>query len=295
LTAELVVGADIGGTKIKYVVSDATGLSVLQDEIATNPDDPVASLERLACAIQENLPRKTGNVTAVGVACAGIVSQRVGKLGRSPNLPGWENIALVELIGSAFSNLPTLIANDVNAALFGEFRLGAGRSCQNLIMLALGTGVGGGVIVNGRLLTGAADGAGEIGHMVLDPTGPRCGCGNRGCLEAYAGGVALIRRARELINSQESLSSRFVAKVEQQASHLTTADLYQLARDGDVTAGELFHDAGLWLGQAVANLVNVLDPDRVIIGGGVAQAGDRARDEPGREVDSRTDEEGPGS
>jgi glucokinase len=269
----LVVGADTGGTQVKYVVSNRNGLIVLEGMVPTNRDDAADTLARLAAVIQERLPDAQSRLGGVGIACAGIVSPRSGRLGRSPNLPGWEGLILVDLIQDAFGGSPAVIANDVNAALYGEWRWGAGRGCNDLIMIALGTGVGGGVILNGRLVTGARDGAGEIGHMVLDPNGPICTCGNRGCLEAHAGAWALIRRARE-IAATEAASAAFRNLVHEGGESLDTEALYRLASRGEQTAVGLFEAAGRSLGQAVANLVNVLDPDRVIIGGGVAQAGD---------------------
>ena len=269
-----VLGADVGGTKIKYTLGANSDSRDLQGEVDTDPADPVGSISRLVAEIRRRRPDSMECLAAVGMACAGIVSQRTGRLGRSPNLPGWENLALADLISDAFGGLPSVVVNDVNAALYGEYRLGAGRGCDDLVMLALGTGVGGGVIVGGRLVTGAADGAGEIGHMVLDPAGPLCSCGSHGCLEAYAGGMALLRRARELTHDGGGSTPVFRTLVIDRREALTTADLYHLAEDGDATARFLFQTAGEWLGQAVANVVNLLDPDRVIIGGGVALAGD---------------------
>ncbi len=274
---ELVVGADVGGTNIKWVLMPATGSPSWQGEVGTDVRDPATSLRSLRAEVLSRLQGTSHRLLAVGVACAGIVSSRTGWLGRSPNLPGWEEIALGQVVSEVFNGLPSVLANDVNAALYGEYRLGAGRDCRNLVMIALGTGVGGGVLVEGSLVTGAADGAGEIGHMVLDPQGPVCTCGNRGCLEAYAGSVALIARARQLA-ADEASTTAFRSLVLNLGSHLSTADLCRLAETADPTARELFHQAGCRLGQAVANCVNLLDPDRVIIGGGVAQAGDLVLD-----------------
>lgn len=272
--SDVVVGADIGGTMIKWVVTAAGQGPLGQGTVQTAPADPQQSLRRVRTDIAAALPQAPPVFDAVGVACAGIVSPRTGWLGRSPNLPGWEDIALGQLVSAAFDGVPAVVANDVNAALYGEYRYGAGQGCRNLIMIALGTGVGGGVLVEGRLVTGAADGAGEIGHMILDPEGPTCTCGNRGCLEAYAGSVALLHKARQLAADDAKVTTGFVSLVRQRGEQLSTSDLSQLARSGDGTARELFAGAGLRLGQAVANCVNLLDPDRVIIGGGVAAAGD---------------------
>ncbi len=278
MNRDLYLGIDIGGTAMKYALTDGRGAALFEGEVPTLPADPIASLQGLRSAIApltdgDELPR----LAAVGLACAGIVNPESGHLGRSPNLPGWENSPLGQHLRSVFGDLPCTLANDVNGALYGEFRHGAGKECESLIMLALGTGVGGGVIIENNLLLGAHCGAGEVGHMQLDAAGPSCTCGGRGCLEAYAGSVGILRDAR-------ACTGEGVAKlVAEQGAALTTADLARLAERGDEDAREIFGAVGRRLGQAIGNLVNVLDPDKVIIGGGVAKAGDLIL-EPCREV-----------
>jgi len=196
---DLFLGIDSGGTQVKYVVTDRGGVVMTTGEIPTDPTSITVSMKRLATVVASTLggepdfPRLAG----LGMACAGIVNSSTGWLGRSPNLPGWQDRSLAEGITSVFPGIPLALVNDVNGALYGEFRQGAGRHCRNLVMIALGTGVGGGVIIDGELLIGAHFGAGEIGHMVLDPGGPPCTCGGRGCLEAWAGSTGLLRLARE--------------------------------------------------------------------------------------------------
>lgn len=261
-----ILGADTGGTAVKWVLLDDAGMTLGSGEVPTDPDDSAGTLARLARTVAA-----TGHApAAVGLACAGIVDPDRGRLGRSPNLPGWQDSDLGGALGRAFAGLPTALANDVNAALYGEHRAGAGRGCRNLVMLALGTGVGGGILLDGRLLVGAHYGAAELGHMVLDPEGPLCPCGNRGCLEASAGSRALLVRARALSAHHEPLA----ALVRRQGAQLTTRDLAGLADAGDEVCRELFAVAGRRLGQAIGNLINALDPERVIVGGGVAQAGE---------------------
>jgi len=282
LAADLFLGADAGGTGIKYVVTHRDGRVLARDEVPTSATDLAGSMARLTAAASRTIRElfSAGATSAsvdllagVGLACAGIVDPRRGTLGRSPNLPGWENNDLAAALRTAFPELPTALVNDVNGALYGEFKAGAGRGCRNLVMVALGTGVGGGVIVDGELLVGAHYGAGEVGHMVLDVQGPICTCGGRGCLESWAGSTALRRRARELV-ATGTASEALTHLVKGDSEALTPRALARLAETGDEQANELFAAAGRRLGQAVAILVNVLDPDRVIIGGGVAQAGD---------------------
>ncbi len=255
------LGADTGGTGIKFVITGTDESIIIEGEVSTNSSDMAAGLQDLATAVMKSLDsvRPGAILTAVGMSCAGIIDPVSGMLGRSPNLPGWQNTNLSAALGKVFPGVPIALANDVNGALYGEFRSGAGRGCQNLVMIALGTGVGGGIIVDGKLLLGAHFGGAEIGHMVLDLDGPICTCGSRGCLEAWAGSTGLLRRAHDL-------------GVE--ASVINTRALADLALGGDVAVRDIFTEAGRRLGQAVANLINVLDPEKVIIGGGVAQAGD---------------------
>jgi len=255
------LGADTGGTGIKFAITNHAGSILAKGEVPTNPLDIQVSLQALATAVDNTLEnlQPGAELSAVGLACAGIINPVSGQLGRSPNLPGWQNTNLAAALGVAFPGVNLALANDVNGALYGEFRHGAGRGCKNLVMIALGTGVGGGIIVDGKLLLGAHHGGAEIGHMVLDLAGPVCTCGSRGCLEAWAGSTGLLRRAAELGVSNSVCNTR---------------ELADLALNGDAVAEEIFSDAGRRLGQAVANLVNLLDPEIVIIGGGVAQAGD---------------------
>lgn len=274
MTRDLYLGIDTGGTAVKYEVVASDGAAVGGGEVPTDPHDAAATLRRLAVGAAPLLGGATlPRLAAVGMACAGIVNPVTGHLGRSPNLPGWENSDLGGAVSAAFAGVPAALANDVNGALYGEFRHGAGRGCRDVVMIALGTGVGGGVIVDGRLLVGSHFGAGEIGHMVLDADGPPCTCGSLGCLEAWAGSTGLLRAARERIASGGATPA-LAALAAERGADLTTRDLAELAGSGDAAATAIFAAAGGKLGQAVGNLVNVLDPDRVIIGGGVARAGD---------------------
>lgn len=311
MTAEFFLGADVGGTGVKYAITDLTERVIHRGEIGTDPNSGKRTLGRLAIEVAEKIgltgpadgrsPLK--RLAAVGLACAGIVDVRSGELSRSPNLPGWEGTNLRRIMGNEFGDCPVAVANDVNSALYGEFKAGAGRGCDDLVMIALGTGVGGGVLLNGNLVVGKRGGGGEIGHMVLDPAGPVCSCGNVGCLEAWAGSVAIRKRARELADVEHggtALSRLMAAKREDangdgvngddansddangadadsdglMGDDLTVRDLAQLAEQGDEACLALFTEVGHRLGQAVGNLLNVLDPDKVIIGGGVAQAGE---------------------
>lgn len=274
MSRDLFLGVDAGGTAIKYEVDGPDGERIGGGEVPTDPRDVAATLCALATDAVPllggaGLPRLAG----AGLACAGIVNPVSGRLDRSPNLPGWEHRDLGAAMRAAFGEVPVALANDVNGALYGEYLHGAGRGRRDLVMIALGTGVGGAVIVDGRLLVGRHFGAGEIGHMVLEDEGPPCTCGSRGCLEAWAGSTGLLRATRAAI-AAGTASPALARLAAARGARLETRDLAGLASDGDASAIALFAAAGRRLGQAVANLVNVLDPDCVIIGGGVARAGE---------------------
>ena len=275
MSAETYLGLDVGGTGAKFILVDAVGGHVRTGEVATDAGDPAATFRRVADELNVGTGDGARSVpAAVGVACAGIVDVDALRLGRSPNLPGWEGRDLGVELRRVFPVSRLILVNDVNAALYGEYRAGAGTGCRDLVMLALGTGVGGGVLVGGELHTGGRHGAGELGHMVLDPDGPVCTCGNRGCLEAWAGSVALLRRAREVAAGGDPQAGGLRELVAATGGDLTPRDLAAAATAGDPAARAIFTEAGRRLGQAVGNLLNALDPDKVIIGGGVAQAGD---------------------
>ncbi len=280
MAAEFYLGADIGGTGVKYIISDGQGNIVHQGEVPTDPNSGKRTLGRLAMEVAEKISPPEGSgeamfsrLAAVGLACAGIVNTESGHLGRSPNLPGWEESNLKRIIANEFQDIPSVVANDVNAALYGEYSFGAGRGCRNLVMIALGTGVGGGIMLDGQLVVGSHNGAAEIGHMVLDPSGPTCTCGGVGCLESWAGSVAILKQAR-LMAKVELQDTALAHMVAEKGDDLSTRDLSLLAEQGDAASVALFAEVGYRLGHAVGNLVNLLDPDRVIIGGGVAQAGE---------------------
>jgi glucokinase len=271
---DLYLGIDTGGTAVKYEIADEQGKTVGGGEVPTDPSNAALTLHALAGDAAPvlggpGLPRLAG----VGLACAGIVNPVSGWLGRSPNLPGWENSDLAAAVAASFAGVPVALANDVNGALYGEYRHGAGRGCRDVVMIALGTGVGGAVIVGGQLLVGVHAGAGEIGHMVLEDDGPPCTCGSHGCLEAWAGSTGLLRSTRRLL-ADGSASPALAELARRRGASLNTRELAELAEAGDDVTRGIFAEAGRRLGQAVANLVNVLDPDRVIIGGGVAMAGE---------------------
>ena len=267
------IGIDVGGTKIAGALVAADGTIIERARVRT----PAASTDDIIAAIAELV---TGLVPAaapdgvrgVGVACAAFVDGARGHVWFAPNL-AWRDVDLghriEELVG-----LPVVVENDANAAAWGEYVFGAGRDVDDMVLFTIGTGVGGGCISDGRLLTGAFGIGGELGHVVLDPDGPRCGCGNTGCLEVYASGSALMRMARDLISSGTAQGAELRGRCGGDPSALTGRDIDELAAAGDPGALALLAELGTRLGQGIASVCAVLDPRLVVIGGGVSRAGD---------------------
>ena len=188
----------------------------------------------------------------------------------TPNL-GWRDVPLRDLISKG-TGLPASLDNDANCATYGEFWIGAARGGRNVVGMTIGTGIGGGLILDGRLYHGASDVAGEIGHTTIDQNGRRCGCGNYGCLEAYASGPAIAERAREALAFGET--SLLPGMVDGDLTRITAQTVYAAAAEGDVVAREVVRDTARYLGTGIANLLNIFNPDVVVIAGGVTQAGD---------------------
>ncbi|MDP6528706.1 MAG: ROK family protein [Gemmatimonadota bacterium] len=277
-----VLGFDIGGTNAKAVLADRTGrvLARSRRETSSLGAKGVEVAPALAEWARELTARHGIRPRAVGVACAGLVDARSGRVESSPNLPHLRRLRLGDALAGELGR-PVHLENDANALAWAEFRFGAGRGARNLVCLALGTGVGGGLVMDGRLHRGAHGLGAELGHMVVERNGRRCACGQRGCLEAYAGAWAITRSARRAL-ARGAPGSRMLA-VRLRGEDPTPAALSRAARDGSALATALFAEAGRALGVAVASLVHIFDPDRVLLAGGVSAAGrlllDPAREE----------------
>ncbi len=267
---ELTIGVDVGGTKIAAGVVDAAGRVLEKVRIST----PAATAETVEAGIVEAVRRLTARhvVTAAGLAVAGFVDEKRSVLRFAPNLPMVERPlrALVEpLVG-----LPVVVENDANAAAWGEYRFGGGRGVPDVVLIAVGTGLGGGIVLDGRLLRGAFGGAGEFGHVRIVPDGLPCGCGNRGCWEQYTSGSALVREARALARVEPDGAKALLELAGGTPSAIDGGMITQAAAAGDETARSLLAEIGRWLGEGIADIANVLDPAVVVIGGGVSEAGD---------------------
>jgi glucokinase len=269
------VGADIGGTNVKVGLVDRHGSLVGASHIDTRSDEgPERVIER-SLSLAGDLLSETGaswrKVEGVGVACAGLVRVSTGVLVTAPNLPDWEDVPLAGILGAA-TDVDAYLDNDVNAFAYAESRLGVarGRSCG--VFLALGTGVGGGLLIDGEVYRGRDGFAAELGHIVINPGGPLCECGNRGCLESMVRSKTIVEAAIELYR-KAGVESELLRIAGGDLSRLTPEMLSDAASAGDASAGGVFRETGRWLGIAVGGLINVFNPEIVVIGGGVAQAG----------------------
>jgi glucokinase len=265
-----VLAIDIGGTKLAAGIVDAEGRIVERGEVPTQAAEGLKPvLGRIVGLGKDLLARArmaSVHVERIGVGCAGPVDLKAGVVFNPPNLPGWTRVPLTERIEGALG-VPTVLENDANAAALGEYRYGAGRGAGSIVYMTVSTGIGGGIILDGKVWHGLKDAAGEVGHMTVCPDGPVCGCGNRGCLEAMSSGPSIARRARQAVAAgRPSALSRI--------RDPTSADVVRLAQEGDSIASEVWDEAVRYLGIGVAAVITILAPARVIIGGGVTRAGD---------------------
>ena len=288
----LTVGVDVGGTKIASGVVDDQGTVLEQEQVPTPDARGADAAEAIAAAIAELVTRhrRRHEVQAVGVGAAGFVDSRRATVLFAPNI-AWRNEPLRDRVMEQI-DLPVVIENDANAAAWAEFRFGAGEDVDDLILLTVGTGIGGGIVLNGTLHRGAFGVAAEVGHMRVVPQGgERCGCGNRGCWEQYASGRALVREARDMVQSGSPLAGALKEACGGDVSALQGPMITELARDGDPASKELVSDVGRWLGAGLASLADILDPAVAVIGGGVSAAGDLLlgplRETFGRELSGR--------
>lgn len=262
----VVLGVDIGGTDIKLGLIEGKGEIRVSGKIPTRPvEGPEAAASRVRLWLAENA-HGSGAIAAAGIDCAGLIDGERGFLHVSPNLEGWKNVPLRDVFERALG-VPAIVENDANAAAYGEWAMGAGRGMRNFVCLTLGTGVGGGIIINGALYRGSSGFAGEIGHAVISAEGSPCACGNRGCLEALIGARAIVERALGMLRAAGESENVW-------GDSPTVETLSRAAAAGDPVAAAAFGETGRWLGIALANVVHILAPEAIAIGGGVAGAGD---------------------
>lgn len=265
------IGIDVGGTKVLGGVVDEAG-KVLATARKDTPRQGGSALTKTIAGVAKEL-LVNYKVSSIGVSAAGFVSSDRKTMLATPNIADWNGVnldyELTQLIG-----LPVIIENDANAAAWGEAKFGAGRHQDHMMMLTVGTGIGGGIVVNGALYRGAFGIAAEFGHIRVVPDGHLCGCGARGCFEQYASGNALLRHAREAISASPEIARNLLSRGDGTVAGLTGAGITEAARDGDPVALAAFNTTGQWLGAGIASLCVILDPACVVIGGGVIDAGE---------------------
>ncbi|MPZ50307.1 MAG: ROK family protein [Dehalococcoidia bacterium] len=271
---QLVAGIDLGGTKILSVCvsRDLTiaGRDLRPTDAGLGPDAVIARMADSARAAYGG-----NTIAAAGISAPGPADLTRGILTTPPNLPGWHNVPLARSIGGHLG-VPTWLENDANAAALAEHRLGAGRGSDHMILVTIGTGLGGGLILDGHLYHGASGAGGEIGHMQLEPEGRLCGCGRRGCLEALASGSALDAAATDLA---EAYPDGLIARLAQREGVTPDARILHLAAEsGNAGADAAIHKAGRYLGAGLTNLVDVFNPQVIVIGGSLRKLGSRYLD-----------------
>ena len=265
------VGIDIGGTKVLGGVVDETGAIISRARRDTPAEGGVALTQAIADVALELM--KDSEIESVGVSVAGFISADRKTILATPNIKDWNGVNLDYELTSRIG-LPVVIENDANSAAWGEFKFGAGRGKENILMLTVGTGIGGGIVVNSNLLRGSFGIAAEIGHLRIVPNGLLCGCGAYGCFEQYGSGTALLRHAREAIQAHPDRASKILNRGDGSIEGVNGTAITEAARDGDELALSIFETTGDYLGAGIASLAVILDPEAVVIGGGVIDAGD---------------------
>lgn len=282
------IGIDIGGTKVAGGVVDEHGRITARLRRDTPHRSTAPSVvEDVIVGVVESLMADLdpGSVAAVGIGAAGFVAADRATVAFAPHL-SWRDEPLRDRLAQRLTS-PVFIDNDANAAAWAEWRFGAARGETHLVMITLGTGIGGGILWDGHVVRGKYGIAGEYGHMQVVPDGHRCECGNRGCWEQYASGNALVREARALVEARSPIAMDMLARIEGDPANLTGPLVTEAARAGDRMAVELLTEIGTWLGVGMANLAAALDPGMFVVGGGVSAAGDLLL-RPAREAFSRT-------
>lgn len=268
------IGVDIGGTSVKLGLVSVSGRVVLRDSFLTAQGSGRARLlEKLGTHIQsfrKEAARRGFKVVGVGIGAPGPIHVQRGFVHSFPNIPGWKNTPLKKIIQKRI-HLPVWVDNDANLMALAEYCFGAGRGSRNVIALTLGTGIGGGLVINGKLFHGHVFSAAELGHLIINENGPLCACGNRGCVEAYVGNRPFVREVKRRL--REGAPSLLKTWLKDKKLSLTPLLVAQAARKGDPFSKKMWHETGVHLGTALAGLCNILNPEKVILGGGIAQNG----------------------
>jgi len=267
---DLVAGVDLGGTKIYTALADRRGKLLAELKVPTGGPDPERVAARIAETVGEVLRRAGADgISALGIGAPGPLDAVTGVVQQAPNL-GWRDVPLREKL-ERLLRVPVAVDNDASLAALGEHCYGAGRGVRHMVYVTVSTGVGGGLILDGKLYHGAGCAAGEIGHITVAPDGPPCGCGNRGCLEALASGTAMARAARELVAAGGGRA--ILAAAGGRAEAITARAVAEAAAAGDAEAARILTAAGRALGTGLAAVINLLNPELLVLGGGAMRVG----------------------
>lgn len=266
------IGVDVGGTNVKIALVDAKGNITYSNTVPTRAEMgyeyTISNIKQAIYDLMKETKTSKDTIGGIGFGFPGQIDCDNGVVRIAPNIPGWVDVPIARIIEQEFG-IKTRVDNDVRCAALGELNFGAGKGCHNLICITVGTGIGSGLIVNGKLVRGANNAAGEIGHIKLQiHDGPICGCGDRGCMEAFACGPAIVAMAEEYILGGKSTKYRELAKDE-----ITPYVVAEAAKQGDKVAQKIYETIGEYIGIGMAGVVNLLNPEKIVIGGGVADAG----------------------
>lgn len=269
------VGVDIGGTNVKIALVNKKGEISYPKTVPTRAEMgyeyTIGNITQCIKDLITEANLSTNQIEGIGFGFPGQIDCEKGVVRILPNIPGWIDVPIAEIMQKEF-NVPVKVDNDVRCMALAELNYGAGAGCQNLICITVGTGIGSGLVINGKLVRGASNAAGEIGHIKLEMhDGQICGCGDTGCFEAYASGPSIVALAKEYIAGGKGTKYRELAG---SVDAITPAIVCQAAQQGDVVAKRIFTKMGEYLGIGLASVVNLLNPEKIVIGGGVADAGD---------------------
>ena len=268
------IGIDVGGTNVKLALVNENGQIVYSNSVPTRAEMgyefTVNNIKQAIYELLKETKLEAKDIQGIGFGFPGQVDYKAGIVRNAPNIPGWVEVPIAKLIEDEF-HIPTRVDNDVRCAALGELNYGAGKGCENMVCITVGTGIGSGLIINGKLVRGASNAAGEIGHIKLQMhEGPICGCGDTGCFEAFASGPSIVAMAEEYIKGGKSTKFREMAN----GTAITPFIVCEAAKAGDPVAQRIFTIMGEYLGIGLSSVVNLLNPEKIIIGGGVADAGE---------------------
>lgn len=269
------IGIDVGGTNVKIALVDEKGKIIYSNSVPTYAkmgyEYTVNNIKQSIRDLMRETRTDEKTIEAIGFDFPGQVDYKKGIVKLAPNIPGWVNVPIANMIEDEF-HIPTRIDNDVRCAALGELNFGAGKGCENFVCITVGTGIGSGLVINGKLVRGASNAAGEIGHIKLKAKdGAICGCGDSGCLEAYASGPSIVAMAQDYIKGGKSTKFRELAGVDNEITPYLVA---KAAEEGDPVANRIFKIMGEYIGLGLTSVVNLLNPEKIIVGGGVAECGE---------------------